>query len=60
MRMPPSKPRDGLVRSYDQHDDSVYGLAWSAGDPWIFASLSYDGQVVINVVPQEQKYKIIL
>ena len=55
-----SKPRNGLVRSYDQHDDSVYAVAWSAGDPWIFASLSYDGQVVINTVPQDQKYKIIL
>ena len=48
------------MRSYDQHDDSVYAVAWSAGDPWIFASLSYDGQVVINTVPQDQKYKIIL
>jgi EARP and GARP complex-interacting protein 1 len=48
------------VRSFDQHDDSVYAVAWSAGDPWIFSSLSYDGHMVVNVVPQEHKYKILL
>lgn len=55
-----SKPDDGLVKTYEQHEDSVYSVAWSTGDPWIFASLSYDGRVVINSVPQEHKYKIIL
>jgi WD40 repeat protein len=38
----------GKARSYDEHEDSVYGLAWSAADPWLFASLSYDGRVVAN------------
>ncbi|CAG8614378.1 32235_t:CDS:10 [Gigaspora margarita] len=28
------KPTDGLVRAYDQHEDSVYAVAWSACDPW--------------------------
>lgn len=36
------------VHTYEEHEDSVYGLAWSAVDPWLFASLSYDGRVVIN------------
>jgi len=51
---------DGLVASYDQHEDSIYSLSWSAADPWIFASVSYDGRVVINTVPKDEKYKIIL
>jgi len=54
------KQMDGLVTSYDQHEDSVYSIAWSAADPWVFASVSYDGRVVINAVPREEKYKIIL
>ncbi|CAG8509432.1 2207_t:CDS:2 [Acaulospora colombiana] len=54
------KPTDGLVRTYDQHEDSVYSVAWSASDPWVFCSLSYDGRAVINRVPSEEKYKIIL
>ncbi|CAG8433077.1 10706_t:CDS:2 [Diversispora eburnea] len=56
----PASPTDGLVRTYDQHEDSVYSVAWSASDPWIFCSLSYDGRAVINKVPSEEKYKIIL
>jgi len=54
------KPTDGLVRTYDQHEDSVYSVAWSAHDPWVFCSLSYDGRAVINRVPREEKYRIIL
>lgn len=55
-----SKPTDGLVLVYDQHEDSVYAVEWSAADPWIFASLSYDGRLAVNMVPKEHKYKIIL
>lgn len=32
------------VRSMDQHEDSVYGVAWSPADAWIYCSLSYDGR----------------
>ena len=28
----------------DQHEDSVYGVAWSPADAWIYCSLSYDGR----------------
>jgi len=48
------------VHSYDEHEDSVYGLAWSAADPWLFASLSYDGRVAVNRVPANVKYKVLL
>lgn len=51
---------DGLVKTYEQHEDSVYNAAWSPSDPWIFASVSFDGRFVVNFVPQEHKYKIIM
>lgn len=54
--------RDGdkLVRSFDENEDSVYAVAWSAADAWIFASLSYDGRCVVHHVPPPEKYKILL
>ncbi|CAN1322795.1 WD repeat-containing protein DWA2 [Linum perenne] len=41
---------DPLVNSYTDYEDSVYGLAWSYREPWIFASLSYDGRVVVESI----------
>jgi hypothetical protein len=38
----------------------VYGLAWSAVDPWLFASMSYDGRLMVNKVPKSVKYKILI
>lgn len=52
--------QDGLVKIYDENMDSVYGLAWSAVNAWIFASLSYDGKLAIHGVPSGEKYKILL
>lgn len=54
------KTTDELVFTYDQHSETVYTAAWSLNDPWIFASLSFDGNIVVNCVPSEYKYKIIL
>lgn len=54
------KTTDELVFTYDQHGETVHNVAWSMNDPWIFASLSFDGNVVINCVPSQYKYKIIL
>ncbi|KAJ8772562.1 hypothetical protein K2173_027739 [Erythroxylum novogranatense] len=39
-----------LLNSYSDYEDSVYGLAWSTREPWIFASLSYDGRVVVESI----------
>ncbi|XP_052306326.1 WD repeat-containing protein DWA2 isoform X2 [Populus trichocarpa] len=39
-----------LLNSFSDYDDSVYGLAWSSQEPWIFASLSYDGRVVVESI----------
>eukprot|EP01137_Pigoraptor_chileana_P019441 Opistho-2@80492 len=52
--------QDRLLARYDEHEDSVYAAEWSNGDPWTFASLSHDGRLVINRVPREEKYKILL
>jgi WD40 repeat protein len=51
---------DRLIKTYSDHEDSIYAICWSACDAWIFASLSYDGRVVINHVPPAEKYKILL
>uniref|UniRef100_A0A5S6Q8L2 WD_REPEATS_REGION domain-containing protein n=1 Tax=Trichuris muris TaxID=70415 RepID=A0A5S6Q8L2_TRIMR len=36
---------DGMVKVYNDHEESVYCCEWSACDPWLFASLSYDGRI---------------
>ncbi|KAF3446881.1 hypothetical protein FNV43_RR12061 [Rhamnella rubrinervis] len=46
----PTKRIDPLLNSYSDYEDSVYGLSWSSREPWIFASLSYDGRVVVESV----------
>lgn len=53
------KEGDKLIKRYEGHRDSVYAIAWSS-DAWVFASLSFDGTVVVNNVPQSEKYKILL
>ena len=51
---------DRIITTFEEHEDSVYIVEWSTADPWIFASLSYDGRIVINRVPRAEKYKILL
>jgi hypothetical protein len=51
---------DGKAHTFDDHEDSVYGLVWSAVDPWLFASMSYDGRLLVNRVPKNVKYKILI
>ncbi|KAG0484294.1 hypothetical protein HPP92_008373 [Vanilla planifolia] len=49
-------PVDTFLHSYGDYEDSVYGIAWSFREPTIFASLSYDGRVVVESVrPYLQK-----
>lgn len=47
------KQEDALIKTFEEHEDSVYSVAWGAATTWLFASLSYDGRVVINYVPKE-------
>lgn len=35
--------QDNVIATYEEHEDSVYAVDWSSADPWLFASLSYDG-----------------
>ncbi|KAK8677671.1 hypothetical protein V6N13_143196 [Hibiscus sabdariffa] len=46
----PAQQAGPLLNSYSDYEDSVYGLAWSSREPWTFASLSYDGRVVVESV----------
>ncbi|KAG7360180.1 WD repeat-containing protein [Nitzschia inconspicua] len=43
-----------------EHMDSVQSISWGAADAWIYLSASYDGKVVLNHVPSQEKYKILL
>mmetsp|Transcript_23270 Transcript_23270/g.65794 ORF Transcript_23270/g.65794 Transcript_23270/m.65794 type:complete len:359 (-) Transcript_23270:86-1162(-) len=54
------RPPDGLIRRYEEHEDSCYSCCWSLADAWIFASVAYDGRLVVNRVPGEEKYRILL
>lgn len=37
-------PPNVRVRAIDQHEDSIYNVAWSPADAWIYCSLSLDGR----------------
>jgi len=37
-------PPNIKVRSIDQHEDSIYSIAWSPADAWMYCSLSFDGR----------------
>lgn len=50
--------RDEIVATFEEHEDSVYAAEWSS-DPWRFASLSYDGRLVLNKVPKSEKFNIL-
>ncbi|XP_042425340.1 WD repeat-containing protein DWA2-like isoform X1 [Zingiber officinale] len=53
----PTTLKDSLINSYTDYEDSVYGLAWSTREPLIFASLSYDGRVIVESVKSFIKRK---
>lgn len=50
---------DGQIQVWTDHEDSVYTAEWSSADPWTFASLSYDGRLVIGHVPRSVKFQIL-
>jgi WD40 repeat protein len=39
-----SDPPNVKVKAIDQHEESIYGVAWSPADAWIYCSLSFDGR----------------
>ncbi|XP_075224378.1 EARP-interacting protein homolog [Lycorma delicatula] len=50
---------DTVLATHDQHEDSVYCAEWSSADPWCFASLSYDGRLLLNKVSKSLMYKYL-
>eukprot|EP00730_Choanoeca_flexa_P020152 TRINITY_DN9852_c0_g1_i4.p1 TRINITY_DN9852_c0_g1~~TRINITY_DN9852_c0_g1_i4.p1 ORF type:complete len:371 (+),score=79.50 TRINITY_DN9852_c0_g1_i4:93-1205(+) len=52
--------KDGKLHTYEEHEDSIYQAVWSLSDPWVFASLSFDGRLSICRVPSDVKYAILL
>eukprot|EP00594_Rhizosolenia_setigera_P013509 CAMPEP_0178972410 /NCGR_PEP_ID=MMETSP0789-20121207/20997_1 /TAXON_ID=3005 /ORGANISM="Rhizosolenia setigera, Strain CCMP 1694" /LENGTH=467 /DNA_ID=CAMNT_0020659853 /DNA_START=179 /DNA_END=1582 /DNA_ORIENTATION=+ len=43
-----------------KHQESVYDVAWSSCDAWVWVSLGLDGGVILSHVPSKEKYKILL
>lgn len=60
-RSPPGGkvPPDEVIAKFEEHEDSVYSVVWSTADAWVFASLSYDGRLVLNHVPPQEKFSIL-
>ena len=56
----PKYATDAVIRAHEDHDDAIYGTAWSTHSAWIYASLSGSGKVVFYQVPSADKYKILL
>jgi WD40 repeat protein len=38
----------------------VVDACWSSNDPWVFAAITMDGIVALDVVPRSEKYRILL
>ena len=61
-----NKPRNIESNAHDvrvtrfECSDVTADVAWSASDPWVYATLSYDGAIVVHHVPSKEKYKILL
>uniref|UniRef100_A0A915C5J8 Protein TSSC1 n=1 Tax=Parascaris univalens TaxID=6257 RepID=A0A915C5J8_PARUN len=50
---------DERLEKVEEHEDSVYACAWASNDPWVFASLSFDGRVIVSRVKRRHKYAIL-
>ena len=55
----PRRLGDGLLYTFEQHEESVYGVCWSAAEPWVHASVSYDGRVCVGYVPRDIKFELL-
>jgi len=54
-----SDDKDSLIKTIDEHEESVYSVAWSPKNGWVFGSVSYDGRVLMHHVPKQEQYKIL-
>ncbi|VDM61549.1 unnamed protein product [Angiostrongylus costaricensis] len=53
------KLEDGQLERIEEHEESIYACVWATADPWTFASLSYDGRVVVSRVSRKHKYALM-
>lgn len=49
---------DGIIKIYDEHEESVYAAEWSTAVSCVFASISYDGRFVVNRIPRSERFKV--
>jgi WD40 repeat protein len=54
------KLREGKIIQSVRQDDSVYCAAWAANNPWVFASVSYKGQVRVCQLPSSVVDSILM
>ncbi|KHN80667.1 Protein TSSC1 [Toxocara canis] len=50
---------DERLEKVEEHEDSIYACVWAGNDPWVFASLSFDGRVIVSRVKRHHKYAIL-
>ncbi|CAG0892605.1 unnamed protein product [Cyprideis torosa] len=46
--VPKAPEEDKILAKFEEHEDSVYCVEWATADPWVLASLSYDGRLIFN------------
>jgi len=51
---------DALLKRGKGHKDSVTRTCWSAYNPWVLVSASWDGRVVFTAVPAKEKMRVLL
>jgi WD40 repeat protein len=54
------KLREGKIIKSVRQDDSVYSATWAAHNPWVFASVSYKGQVDVCQLPGQVVDSILM
>jgi WD40 repeat protein len=57
---PRPPPLDHRVSIHEGHGAPVVGAAWSASDAWCWATADESGEVIVDHVASEEKYKILL
>jgi hypothetical protein len=56
-----AKPSSNDIRvARFECSDTTADVCWGASDPWMYATLSCDGSLVVHHVPSKEKYKILL
>lgn len=51
---------DGILARLNEQHESIYAVDWSPVDPWVFASVTFDGHFVVSQVPDKVKLGILL